>query len=232
MNEPPRDRRRLLLWITGGVVAVALIAAVLAIALGGDGGDDEEAEEPTPILTVKLTAPVSASGVIDVNGAAAQLTPDQLTAVTTAIQVYLTEATVKPLSTKPPEEDEETTTTTTAAAVDPLAASFTESAATRLKTDDRFALSDAHLPFAEDGVSFTTATADLAGIVSDGTVQFINATIKTVAMVHTDEQMITVTRTGNLVLRNVDDHWKIAGYDLKVERAIGGQMTTTEAAFG
>lgn len=223
LSETLADRRKLLLAVTGGVVAVALVAVVLVLVLGG--GDGEEA---APVAhPLGLTTPPDTSGVIGVDGQPAPLAQADLDGILVTVEGYLKEATITPLSQK----KDGGPTTTAAPGAPTLAGFFTDGTAGRLQGDDRLTLSDEHLPFARGGVSTAKATVALAGIVQDGSAQFVNASIDVVMLVKADPE-ITVRRSGDLVLRPVDGGWKISGYELVVERAFGDRTTTSEAAFG
>lgn len=224
-----RDRRKLLLALTGAVVGIAVIAVLLTSVLGdgGDGGKGTTAAED--LQPLRLTAPPDTSGIIGVDGQPAQLSDEEMDAVLDVVLGYLRAATVTAVTTERPDEDE---TTTTEPGTRSVASYFTRVAATRLESDDVIVLTDEHLPFAGDGVSTTKLTVALAGIVQDGTAQFVNASIDVVMVVKGDED-ITVQRRGDLVLRSNEGTWGIAGYQLSVQRDFGDRTTTTsEAAFG
>lgn len=223
-SSAPRDRRKVLLAVAGVLVAVALVALVVAMFTGGD----EEADEPAaPVIQpLVLTAPPDTTGFIGVDGNPATPNPGEVEKVLAAITGYLKEATVTPLSTP-----RAATSTTAPPGTADVATYFTEAAAGQIETVDGLTLSDRHLPFASDGVSTSTLTVALGGVMQDGAPQFVNATIN-VVMVAKGDQDVTISRTGELVLRPVDGQWKIAGYKLVVERALGDLTSTTEAAFG
>ena len=110
---------------------------------------------------------------------------------------------------------------------------FTEAAAARLDTDDRFALADRHLPRARFGVSTERAQVQLSGLVDDGGgPQLVAVGLEVEMIVRLEDDTVIVNRTGNLVLEPVGDGWRIGAYNLRVERTFGSETTTTEAAFG
>lgn len=219
------DRRRMLLIGTGALVAIALVGVLLATVLGGS--DDEKREAAPVVQPLALTAPADTTGILGVDGQPTQLPQADLDAILATITGYLKDATVTPLST-PPEGDE---TTTSAPEANPLRAHFGPDAAGNVQGVALQALSDAHLGFAADGVSTSKLNVALAGLVQDGATQYVDATID-VVMVVNGEQAVTVARTGSLVLQPIDGSWKITAYRIDVARTVGGQTTTSEAAFG
>lgn len=234
MTSGPAANRTRLLMITGGLVGLALLGTVLVLVLGGDDDEKEGRPAPPAIRPLELTAAADTSGVIGIDGAPTSLPPADQDAILATITGYLKDATITPLSTPPPDEDADEadgTTTSSAPATAAMTAHFTDSAAASLDAERLLAVADAHLPFASDGVSTTKATVALAGIVRDGATEFVNATIDVGMVVRTDDP-ITVNRAGDLLLRRVDGTWRIAAYNIAVERSSGDGTTTSEAAFG
>lgn len=223
------DRRKLFLLVTGAVVALALVVVAAVVLLGGD--DDGSDVTAGPTGPIELATPTTAD-VFNLAGEPAQLSTEDLEAVLTTVEGYLTAATLNAPTTELPEEGE---TTTTAAGTSPPSDPrpfFTDAASAQFETDDASALSDGHLAPA-DGASPQSATVpSLAGLVGDdGAGQLVALTIDVTTVVDLDDDVI-IRRTGDLVLEPTEAGWRISGYDLTVERTLGSETTTTQAAFG
>lgn len=203
-------------------VLVAAIAAAVVIALGVSlfvvfvGGDDEE--PPPPAKPLEIAAPKTIDDVFSVSGQPAELRRRDVRAVVATVKGYLQAATITPL-----EEREGPR----------VARFFAGPAAERLKSKDRFALADAHLPRAEHGVSTERAKLGLAAIVDDaGAGQLVAATINVRMVVRLEDDSIVVNRSGDMVLQPAADGWRISAYHVRAKRTFASETTTTEAAFG
>ncbi|MCZ7528181.1 MAG: hypothetical protein M5U14_18515 [Acidimicrobiia bacterium] len=113
-----------------------------------------------------------------------------------------------------------------------LTALFAEPAATRLTGPDRATLVDEGLPLASGDVTATTATATLTALADQaGTVVLVAAGLALEVEAEVEGGTLVVRRGGELVLAPTSEGWRIAGYDMAVQRDGPGldPATTTTA---
>lgn len=218
-GSPGLARRSVLVGATALVVVIAVGVSLFVVL--SDSGEDP----PPPAKPLEIVAPRSLDDIFTVSGEPAPLPRQDRRLIVRTVRRYLAAATILPLEHDP--EDEESSPPP------PLERFFTKAAGARLETDDRFALADRHLPRAEFGVSTERAELGLSGLIDDGRgPQLVAAAVDVQMVVRLEDDTIVVNRTGNLVLEPVGDSWRIGAYNLRVERSLGSETTTTEAAFG
>jgi len=106
---------------------------------------------------------------------------------------------------------------------------FTKSAADRVMTvsADRFAFIDENLPPVSD-VRKEAAVAGLTGLAgADGVMSVVTAGLNLRLIGNINGSLVTVARTGELVLMPEGGTWRIDAYDIKVTRTLAEDTTTT-----
>lgn len=174
---------------------------------------------PVPTLPTVPPSPIAFTGAgFDVH-TAGKVSPATFDATWTGVLAtlnrYLEAASLTPLRTAGPAGD--------------LAPLFTSKAAERVVPGgvDRFAVIDEQMPQVSDlrGESVVARLAALAG--ADGTMSVVTAGLDVRLVGHVNGALVTVTRTGELVLVPQGGTWRIDAYDVKVTRTLADAVTTT-----
>ena len=141
---------------------------------------------------------------------------DVKAAVSTTLDRYLQAAVLGPLRSGLPAGD--------------LGPVFTGPARARVDGPDRPALVDENV-LATGDLKAETATVGLAGLAdADGAMTVVTAAFD-LRLRTDDDDPLTITRAGHLVLVRDGDGWKIDGYDVRTTRE-GGEGATTTTARG
>jgi hypothetical protein len=193
-----------------------VVTVILATACSSGGG---LMAVPT---TTSAPSSESSDGSFSVTGARVESVrlppppfPDDVKAsVTATLERYLQEAVLGPLRSGGPAGD-----------LEPV---FTGLARARVDGPDRAALVDEGLPAAGSvrAESATVGFAALAG--ADGAMTVVTAAVD-LRLRASDDDPVTIARTGHLVLVPDGDGWKIDGYDVRTTREGGDGATTTTA---
>jgi hypothetical protein len=150
-----------------------------------------------------------------------QLSPEQVTAIVGTARQYLDGAVIEPLRTGKPAAD--------------MSGLFDAATIPQLSGLARPALFDEGLPAATRGVDATTSSLVVNGL-SDGAGAFVLATVGS------DVQITAATDDGDLLIHRITEltlvpegpAWKIAGFDVIVDRQGPGvkQPTATASSTG
>lgn len=215
------------------VTVLALIGAVHAV-VGDDGAISAvrlaggEQAAPLEVVTTTTgastttTIPESAAETIPLElivegievrspgGALEKLPKATRTAVLTAVEQYVREATLRPLIATTADDEQ-------------LLPLFSEKIRPKLSGPDRRTLVDEGLPRAVGGVSIERAEVRLVALGNEGgDVELITATVDIVVRAETIDGPMVVARSGDLVLVPSGQQFVIDGYRLSVRRESGG----------
>ncbi|MEX0665043.1 MAG: hypothetical protein WD598_09795 [Acidimicrobiia bacterium] len=211
-EEGGSSRRRTALWIVASVAVVAMIVGGLVVALGGGG------KELDTSTTVELEL-----GEIGVESVATlketDFPPEARQAVLATIGQYVDEGTAVPLRKRKADETK-------------LAEIFDQAAVVRLAGTDRSLLLDEGLPKVVGKVTVTSPPVALIALSdANGEVLLVSAEVDFAVKARAQRGVITVQRTGTLVLTpQSDGSWKITGWTLHVERGGPGVAASPTAA--
>jgi hypothetical protein len=219
---PSHDRHTVLLIALGVVVAAALGAAAF-LFFGNDDGGDSPSRSPLANGGSEESGTVQVqfepTEVLSHNGAGppAQLSPEQVTAIVGTARQYLDGAVIEPLRTGKAAAD--------------ISGLFDAATIPQLNGLARPALFDEGLPAATGGIDATTSSLVVNG-VSDGAGAFVLATVGS------DVQIIAETEDGDLLIHRITEltlvpegiAWKIAGFDVIVDRQGAGVKKASTAA--
>lgn len=198
-------------------LAAALVAAVVATTLAT--GADPVGAARAPKAVVKV--PAGEKTVVATGNGPDALPGEVATGVMAALDGYLVNATARPLQQGRPADDAR------------LAGVLSPAVMARLGGPDRATLLDEGLPRATAPVRVTTEPVVLTGLAdASGKVVVVTAGLAATTRTRTARGPVTITRTGDLVLRPDDGTWKIAGYSLTTDRAgkgLGSPATPTTA---
>ena len=204
----PRSRR---LLAAVALVAVALVAVGVVVVTGGGGKD-------TPPLDTSTTVQLELGEltVESVNPFGAEFPPEASEAALAAIEAYVQDATVKPL------RSGRVTDSALPEIFDDAALAYLPTAA------DRSVLFDEGLPKAVGKVTVVGVPIALTVLLDNTkTPKLISATIDLEIKARSKKGVMTVHRTGTLVLSpQLDATWKITAWTLHVERGGPGVATT------
>jgi hypothetical protein len=211
------------LLIALGVVVVAALGAAAFLFFGSDDGDDAPnrsplangASEETGTVTVQFEP----TEVLSHNGAGppVQLSPEQITAIVGTARQYLDGAVIEPLRTGEPAAD--------------ISGLFDAATSPQLNGLARPALFDEGLPAATGGVDATTSSLVVNGL-SDPAGAFVLATVGSDVRITaaTDDGDVLIHRITELTLVPEGAAWKIAGFDVIVDRQGPGVKKPTATA--
>ena len=215
-----------MLLIALGVVVVAALGAAAFLIFGGgdDGGGPSRSplaagtDEPATVqVQFEPTQVVSDNG----GGPAVQLSPEQVTAIVGTARQYLDGAVIEPLRTGKPAAD--------------LAGLFDAATAPQLNSLARPALFEEGLPAASGGLDAKTSRLVVTGL-SDGSGAFVLATVSSDVEITagTDDGDLHIHRITELTLVPEGAAWKIAGFDVLVDRQGPGvqQPSATATSTG
>lgn len=174
---------------------------------------------PAPTVAVPPPAPITFTGAGFDLHTAGRVTPAAFEAawagVLGTLDRYLAAAVLTPLRSGGPAGD--------------LTPFFTRPAAVRVMTvgPDRFAFIDENLPPVSE-VRKESAVAGLTALAgADGIMSVVTAGLDLRLVGHINGALVTVTRTGELVLVPEGGTWRIDAYDISVTRTIADSITTT-----
>jgi hypothetical protein len=208
---PSTDRPIVLLIALGVVVAAALGAAAFLVFGGDDGGggasraplagNGGDRESGTVQVQFEPTEVLSHNG----GGPPVQLSPEQVTALVGTARQYLDGAVIEPLRSGEPAAD--------------ISGLFDAATAAQLTGLARPALFEEGLPPATGGVDATTSKLVVNGL-SDGSGAFVLATVGSDVEITaaTDEGDLRIHRITELTLVPDGVTWKIAGFEVIVDR--------------
>jgi len=199
------ERRRPPLLIVAAVVVVALaLVGVGVVVLGGGGKDEPQLDAST---SVELTLGDLTVETVNSFNSGAEFPTEASDAALAVLESYVQEATVVPLR-----KGKANGTT--------LAELFDEPAVARLAGTDRGLLLDEGLPKAVGKVTVKSPPVALTALMDrDGKVVLVTATVDLDIKAQARHGVMTVKRTGTLVLRpQLDASWKITAWTLHVER--------------
>lgn len=195
------------------MVAAAVVAAVAATTLGA--GPVGAARGPKAVVKI---AP-GETAVFATGGGPDALPGEVTTGVMAAIDGYLADAAARPLQKGRPGDEAR------------LATVLSPAVMARLAGTDRTVLVDEGLPKATGTVKVTAKPVVLTGLADgSGKVVVVTAGLAATTRTRTAKGPVTITRTGDLVLRPDDGTWKIVGYALTVDRVGKGLGTADSTA--
>jgi len=194
-------------------VVAAAVVAVAATTLGA--GPVGAARAPKAVVKI---APGDTT--VHATGGGPDALPGEVTTgVMAAIDGYLADAAARPLQKGRPGDEAR------------LATVLSPAVMARLAGPDRTVLVDEGLPKATGAVKVTAKPVVLTGLADgSGKVVVVTAGLATTTRTRTAKGPVTITRTGDLVLRPDDGTWKIVGYALTVDRVGKGLGTADSTA--
>jgi hypothetical protein len=214
------DRPTFLLVALGIVMVAALGAAALLFLGGGDdsngGGGGGLLAPSTAAASVNVefqpTQVVSHNG-----GPPAQLSQDQVDAIMQTAGSYFDLGVIDPLTSGKPAGD--------------VSALFDAAAGAQINSLARLALFEEGLPAATGGLDAKASSVTINGL-SDGTGTFVLATVGSDVNIvaKTDDGELQIHRITELTLVPEGATWKIAGYDVIVDRQGPGVKKPTVTA--
>jgi hypothetical protein len=222
-GPPPRppagtaDRHTMLL-VALGVVVVAALGAAAFLFFGGDDDDGGRASTPPREGSASINVDFQPTQVLSHNtGTPAQLSPEQITAIMDTAGQYLDRAVIEPLRTGEPVGD--------------VASLFDAATAAQLTGLSRPALFEEGLPTASGDIAATAKYVNLDGL-ADGFGTFVLATVASdlEIVAETDDGELRIHRITELTLVPEGPAWKIAGYDVVVDRTGPGVKKPRAAA--
>ena len=218
-----------MLLIALGVIVVAALGAAALLFFGGsdDGGDRGASRSPLASGAAEASGTVQVqfepTQVQSLNGAGppAQLSPEQVTAIVGTARQYLDGAVIGPLRTGKPAVD--------------VSSLFDAATIPQLNGLARPALFEEGLPAATGDINATTSSL-VVNALSDGSGGFVLATVGSDVEVTagTDDGDLRIHRITELTLVPEGVAWKIAGFDVIVDRQGPGvkQPTATASSTG
>jgi hypothetical protein len=189
----------------GWKLVVGALVLVVAASCGG-GGDDSEATPSAPVDEAIAVTP----GAVTVSSAGPQIGVDDATRdqMIDVVKQYVQLATVDPLRSGH------------VAKVAPL---FTAAAAARAEGADRAVLVDEDLPRATSDISATAVPVPITVLVDQsGALVLASAGLDLTVATKTADGPVEIHRVGSLTFAPDAGSWKVAGFDLAVNRTGAG----------
>jgi len=193
-----------------------VLASTLVLGACSGGGGNDDASPTTTTRPAEVTGTATLGPItVERAGTAGDLNASDAQAVVDAVNAYLSAAVFTPIA--------------TGAAPTGLDSLFTPAAAAAVaNTPD---IADTGLPEPSGDATATIEPVPLTALTNaDGQVVLVTATLVLHLEVPTDDGPMIIDRRGDLVYESVEGQWRVASYNLAVERQLPDPPapTTTE----